>query len=464
MDPRAYRQWSPPVRKGGRAVSGLGLFVNADPESAKKAVPIIGEDKKDAPTPKLVTPGAAPKPSAKILTPGAPQQPSGKLITPGAKPKAETGLVGAKGQPISAPKPEVFQGKTVRPKPEAPPKQPGAGLVAPGPQSKPDAKLVIPGATTPKTSGSLARTPHDKPMQPDKPLVDPHGREVSSKLTAGPGAAKPSPKLAIPIESMPKRPRSGKIETSFPSSARSGSKTTAEDVQWSAAIESAKKREATAAGHEARSRPLDFKPKPQAPAEAPKSKDVQATETAQALTAATTPEERKLMAAGGMKDPKSTPESGPLTSQQKKMMAASSGGGGAGGGKTGAGGATTTTASSETKGDGKKTSTGGPQISGPGLMSGVTTGMMYSNLNAPLSAATMDAAGALQGLTSTGTRHERDRDARTGIAQRHEVVRQGDAQARAQARATQSAMKNASMAPREDSARVRSGLRSYVND
>ena len=196
MDPRIYRQCDLPVMEGDRSVPGLGLFLEADLVSARKAVPIIGGEK-EVETPKLTLPGAAPNPSAKLATTGATPKPSAKLATTGATPKAEAGLVGPSGSPVSAPKPEVFQGSTLKPKIEgaAAPKL-GGGLVAPGSQPNPNAKLIVPG--TVGTSGSLSQTPYDKPMQSDAKLVDPQGLEVSSRLTEGPGAAKPTPNLAMP--------------------------------------------------------------------------------------------------------------------------------------------------------------------------------------------------------------------------------------------------------------------------
>jgi hypothetical protein len=99
----------------------------------------------------------------------------------------------------------------------------------------------------------------------------------------------------------------------------------------------------------------------------------------------------------------------------------------------------------------------GPRIAGPNIAGGVAQGAMYSNLAAPFSAAAMDVAGGLQGLTSTGSRHEMARDMRTGIAQRHEIVRQGDVAMRA-------AQLRRSQTPREDTVQVRPGRRSYLHE
>jgi len=373
MNPRDYRQWTPLVTKGGRAIPGLGLFVNIDPKSAKKAVPIIGGGDKEKPAPKLEIPGAtAPKPGAKILSPGAPQNPGGKLVTPG-------GLVNPSGKPVSAPEnPGVFLGSTPKPKIEAPsaPKL-GGGLVAPGPQPNPKAKLITPGSETPKTSGSLVRTPHDKPMQPTKQLVDLQGRPASSHLTEGPGAAKPTPKLVAP-GSESSKPSGPLVKPTVVGG---------QGKQQTAGAEAVQKLDQQKKEAQAKVQPQDGSGGPQQPG--------------------------KPLAAAGK------PE----------------------------------------KGKPEKKKTAGPRISGPNIAGGIAQGAMYSNLAAPMSAAAMDAAGALQGLTSTGTRHERDRDSRTGIAQRHEMVRQGDMAARSQ----QSSMLKRSQTAREDSVRVRPGLRLYVN-
>lgn len=383
MDPRVYRQWTPPLRKGGRAIPGLGLFVNADPDYAEKAVPIIGEGEKEKPTPKLVVPGAAPKPTAKILSPGEPQKPSGKLVVPGAAtPKAEAGLVSPHGRPVSAPPPSpAFQGSLPKPRPSAPPPKLGGGLVTPGPQPRPEAKLITPGAAAPKTSGSLARTPYDKPMQPDKPLVDPSGRPISSRLTEGPGAAKPTPKLVVPGAETPKT--SGSLVA--PSGVVGG-----RGKQQTAGVETLQ--------------------------EAATKKEAAKRQHAEQV-------EQQFMDAG----PPSQPSTPAVSTQGK-----------------------------EGKGKEGKERPSRARILGPNWTGGLTAGSIYSNLNAPFSALAMDVAGGLQGLTGRGTRREQARDLRTATAQRHELVRQGDAAARA-------AQLRRSLIPREDTVQVRSGKRLFIN-
>jgi len=406
MDPILFRQVSPLTRHGGCAVSGLslGLFIRVpDRSKAIKAVPIIGEQKTPKETPSLVGPKG--ESLAKPVVPT-------KDVRASSQPK----LFGPSGQQVHAEpsKPSPFEGSTPKPKLSGNIIQPGAGA---------------------KPSGPLVTSPHPS-TQTSGPLVSPTGQPVSSRLTEGPGAARPKPTILSP--SSGSKPAAGPLVTpSGGGGARSS--TSAEDVEWGSKISAAKQKLATAQENEARSRPLDFKPRAQEGGPAPQTP----TQEAQAATAAhegATPEQKKMLAAGGVVPPKATPESGPLTPQQQKLMEAADGGG-----KPGEG--------DQKPGETKKKKPG----KGPNILGNFGTGYQIGVQNDPSATVSLlghRAAAWAHGALAPSTPQEQARMQREAYQQRAEMLRQNSQQ-------TQSAMQR-SLAARvavSEMPPVRSGLR-----
>lgn len=415
MHPTSYRQVSPPTRLGGRVVPGLplGLFIRSDEVETVKAVPIIGE-KSPEKTPSLV--------SSKGESLSKPAVPI-KDLRSSSQPK----VLGPSGQPVhaSSPTPSPFHGSAAKFKPS---------------------RIVMPGAQ-PKASGRVLTTSHSPTASSGK-VLGPSGTTVSSRLTEGPGAAKPGggkgPSLELPGST---KPGSGKLELTSGSKPRST--TTAGEVQWGAAIDAAKKREseaqtaarqkrAAADANEARSRPLDFQPKPKGrEGPAPQYGSQALAGDIQAHGGAT-PQQKKMLEAGGVK---ATSGWGKLTPQQQKMM----------------------DAADPKKEDEQKPEGGKPEKprepgKGPNILGHFGTGYqigLQADPAATVSLVGHRAAAAAHGALSPPTPHEQARMQREGYQQRAEMLRQG-------ARSAQSSLQRslASSAGRPSmSPPVRMGLR-----
>ena len=419
MDPKFFCREFPVARS--RRVQPLGLFIQLPdcPEMAKakkaKAAPIV-EGAKPALqiTDRRAVHADPPKPSpSEGGTPKTPFSEPLKIIgeQKGAKPAPS--LVGPKGESLAKPtapttdvrssaQPKLFGSSGQQVHADSSKPSPFEGGLPETPSSGPS-KIIQPGAKP--TSGVISSS---KPSSSSSgSLVDPFGEPMSSRLTEGPGAARPKPTIHMPGS---EKPAGGKIET-VSSGSTPKSTMTADELQWNAAISSAKQREGKVAQNEAESRPLDFKP---------------------GTTQKPASSQKPLV---------SRPETAPMSSQQNKMMAAADGGSKKGEGKPSAGG---------TQEGARKPGRG------PNVLGSFGTGYQIGIQGDPAATVSLvghRAAGAAHGLLSPSTDHEQGRMQREAYQQRAEMLRQSSQQSQS------SMQRSLSISARPDTPPVRSGLR-----
>lgn len=163
MDPRAFRQWSPPTRMGAKVFAGdLAKAEDSAPKSPgagrsviaspSPGLQVLSAPKSASATPKITTPGPKANPTAKVLGP------QGQHVSTALVPSTPRGMAPAK--------PKTMGGEGGGARPQMPTMGPsdlrGAGFGGGGPQPKqltPGTQMIKhpsrgPGATTAMTGGS----------------------------------------------------------------------------------------------------------------------------------------------------------------------------------------------------------------------------------------------------------------------------------------------------------------------
>lgn len=202
MDPRAFRQWSPPTRMGAKVFAGdLAKAEESAPKSPgagrsviaspSPGLQVLSAPKSASATPKITTPGPKPNPTAKVLGP------QGQHVSTAMVPSTPRGMAQAK--------PKTMGGEGGGARPQMPTMGPsdlrGAGFGG-GPQPKqltPGSQMVVHpsrggGASTAMTGGS------GSPPPPHSGAETTHAPATPTKTPTGTGDSGTKPPEGKPEE------------------------------------------------------------------------------------------------------------------------------------------------------------------------------------------------------------------------------------------------------------------------